>query len=185
MQTKGTSSGTSDEVPQNENAESNENQSEKSHINVNEEEQDAVEGSESLHIEDSTLMIDRKRTTSLIPGELSRTLSFGQSFLSKLFTYSWTVIHTEDDLSMQPVEILERFLEQEQEKKDTLIRELGETIEYPLLPDLRVAKFLCEWLERPKSAMSNHFFTIQEWKDLLTLFALILKSDFDRLQDFR
>lgn len=164
---------------------------------------DNSEGSSSPPPSTSTIV-----QPSLIPGELSYALSFGKSFLSKLFTYCWTVLHTEDETLLQYANerLRERegkegdregergeekgdnnFLEEQQELKEALIRELGESIEYPLLPDVRVAKFLCTWLEQPKKAMreKEFAFTIQEWKDLLTLFALILKSDFDRLQDLR
>jgi hypothetical protein len=126
----------------------------------------------------------RRHDSPLLPGAMSAAISKGRSFLSKLFQYSWAVVNTEDDATVQ-VNYDKQVFDCYEQEKEILVRELGETIEYALLPDLRVARFLCHWLDSPIFAMNNYSFTFQEWKDLLTLFGLILKSDFDRLQDWR
>lgn len=118
-----------------------------------------------------------------MPGELSLVLFGGISNFAKLIRYCWAVVQTEDGVPFPEEQA--SLMEVEEEIKEQLVRFMSEYLEYSLLPDFRVAKFFCEWIEFPSRAIKNHAFKLAEWKGILDLLAFSLKSDFDRLQDWR
>ncbi len=76
-------------------------------------------------------------------------------------------------------------MEKEEATKEELVRFLSEYLEYSLIPDFKISKFICDWIEFPNKAIKTHAFKLAEWKGILDLLAFSLKADFDRLQDWR